>query len=73
MAREVVRIEYMCTHCGARMERAASAGRPDPGVCPRRIRPGMPHRWVVNKKSYAGPSTEELRKKFPNVFRELGL
>lgn len=47
--------EYMCTHCGAKMRLSNTAGRPLPGVCPRRPRysNGMPkpHRWVINRKN----------------------
>lgn len=42
-------VEYMCTYCGAKNARGLTAGRPQPGKCPRR-KGDMPHRWVVNKK-----------------------
>ncbi len=41
-------IQYMCTHCGMKVIRAESAGRPMPGRCPRRTN-GRPHVWVKNK------------------------
>ena len=41
--------EYMCTYCGMKQIRGQGAGRPMPGVCPRR-KNGQPHRWVVNRK-----------------------
>ena len=41
--------EYMCTYCGMKQIRGQGAGRPMPGVCPKR-KNGQPHRWVVNRK-----------------------
>ena len=35
----VKRIEYMCTHCGKKEIRFVSAGKPQPGKCPRKILP----------------------------------
>ncbi len=50
---ESKRIEYMCTWCGRKCVRFVSAGRPEPGVCPKRPKcggMGKPHVWVVNRK-----------------------
>lgn len=46
MGRKV--IEYMCTCCGKKEQKAEFAGRPMPGTCPRRGF-NMPHRWVKNR------------------------
>jgi len=46
-------IEYMCTHCGAKLQLGATIGRPSPGQCPRRTVVNgqrQPHRWVVNRR-----------------------
>lgn len=46
-------VQYTCTYCGNKMTLNATAGRPNPGTCPKRPKKngtGMPHRWVVNKK-----------------------
>ena len=29
-------VEYKCSYCGATITRATNAGRPMPGVCPRK-------------------------------------
>lgn len=49
MAQVSIVVEYMCTYCGTKQVRLKNFGRPQPGVCPRRIK-GMPHRWVINRK-----------------------
>ncbi len=41
-------VEWMCTHCGQKIARGASTGRPMPGICPRRTNK-QPHRWVKNR------------------------
>jgi len=43
--------EYMCTWCGKKERRSSIAGRPAPGVCPKRSTSDRkrPHVWVVNK------------------------
>lgn len=41
-------IEWMCTHCGMRVPRGATAGRPLPGKCPKRPN-SKPHVWVKNR------------------------
>lgn len=41
-------IEWMCTHCGMRVPRGATAGRPLPGKCPKRPN-NKPHVWVKNR------------------------
>lgn len=50
----VKRIEYICTHCGMRVTKNATAGRPMPGDCPRkeRMKDGKmrPHTWRINRK-----------------------
>ncbi len=47
-------VEYKCSYCGATITRATNAGRPMPGVCPRKgkTRDGRtkPHTWVINRK-----------------------
>lgn len=54
MATKYTRIEYKCSYCGANQSRSATAGRPDPGNCPRKPKDkngrSKPHSWVVNKK-----------------------
>ena len=42
-------IEYMCSHCGQKVMRTATSGRPNPGTCPRRTG-DRPHVWVVNRR-----------------------
>ncbi|MBO6177914.1 MAG: hypothetical protein J6M62_12155 [Selenomonadaceae bacterium] len=42
------RKEWMCTHCGKKEIRFVSAGRPQPGKCPRK-NGDKPHTWVVNR------------------------
>ena len=49
------KIEYMCTWCGKRVQRAKGEGRPLPGTCPRKTFRGntnRPHTWIINKKLY---------------------
>ena len=46
---ENMAIEYMCTHCGKKVNRGDKAGRPAPGKCPRK-KNGGPHSWVKNRK-----------------------
>lgn len=43
------RVEWMCTHCGTKIQRSASVGRPMPGACPRKPNKG-PHVWVKNRE-----------------------
>ncbi|MDO4301086.1 MAG: hypothetical protein Q4D26_06810 [Clostridia bacterium] len=43
------RIEYMCVYCGQRQVRAKDAGRPLPGICPRKSN-GRPHSWRRNRE-----------------------
>ena len=38
---------WICTCCGKKTARSASAGRPDPGRCPRKSG-DKPHSWVKN-------------------------
>lgn len=42
-------IEYMCSYCGKRSTRTVLAGRPAPGICPRKTNRG-PHSWRINRK-----------------------
>lgn len=49
IVKKIARIEWMCTHCGKKVTRSGSLGRPDPGTCPRRPNKG-PHSWVKNRK-----------------------
>lgn len=42
------RKEWMCTHCGKKEIRFVSAGRPQPGKCPRK-NGDKPHTWTVNR------------------------
>lgn len=42
-------VEWMCTHCGAKINKSELAGRPAPGKCPKKSG-NKPHTWVVNKK-----------------------
>ena len=49
LVKKTVRIEWMCTHCGQKVTRAESTGRPAPGTCPRKPGKG-PHTWVKNRK-----------------------
>lgn len=47
-------VQYKCSYCGAMTTRSATAGRPDPGTCPRKgkTKDGRtkPHSWVINRK-----------------------
>ena len=47
-------VEYMCSWCGAKAVTHVSAGRPNPGHCPRKpkMANGMmkPHTWVIKRK-----------------------
>ena len=47
-------VEYICTHCGAKVQRRENTGRPDPGFCSRRGKSSTglskPHVWVINRK-----------------------
>lgn len=51
---EFKRAEYMCSVCGKRQIKNISAGRPEPGNCPRKekFKNGKmrPHTWVLNRK-----------------------
>lgn len=38
-------VKWVCTTCGQRQQRAKSAGRPNPGKCPRK-KNGGGHSWV---------------------------
>ncbi len=38
-------VKWVCTICGQRQQRAKSAGRPNPGKCPRK-KNGGGHSWV---------------------------
>lgn len=46
-------IEYKCSWCGCTATRSQSAGRPSPGVCPRKgkTKEGLskPHTWVKSR------------------------
>lgn len=48
------RIEYMCSWCGRKTTRLATAGRPEPGQCPKKGKTNdgklKPHTWVINRK-----------------------
>lgn len=43
------RIEYMCSYCGRKIIKSSTHGRPDPGICPRKVN-GGPHSWRINRK-----------------------
>ena len=49
MATPSPRKEWMCTACGKKEIRYVSAGRPQPGKCPRK-KGDKPHSWTVNRK-----------------------
>ena len=49
MAGAYEKIEYMCSHCGQRVIRAKTIGRPNPGKCPRK-KGDKPHTWVINRR-----------------------
>ena len=42
-------IEWMCRNCGKKELRGKTAGRPQPGKCPRKN--GGPHSWVKNRET----------------------
>ncbi len=48
IAKKPTTVEWMCTHCGQRFPKSVDAGRPMPGICPRRTNK-QPHRWVKNR------------------------
>lgn len=54
MSKKATTVEYVCTWCGMKVMRAATAGRPMPGCCTRKpkSRNGMtkPHTWVINRR-----------------------
>ena len=54
MADKPTRVEYVCTWCGSKSTRSASAGRPMPGNCARKPKDSngrpKPHTWVINRK-----------------------
>lgn len=66
MPKKDLLVEYMCTYCGTLITRAESEGRPMPGVCHRRNKPGSmglkPHRWIVRRKM------EKLQDRFAHLF-----
>lgn len=41
--------EWMCTNCGKKERRSMNLGRPTPGICPKALRQGGPHRWIKNR------------------------
>lgn len=47
--KEIRTIQYKCRFCGKTQTRSANAGKPDPGICPRKAN-GGPHTWIINRK-----------------------
>lgn len=58
MGIEVIRIEYMCSRCGARITRGNFDGKPEPGRCPRNN--GNHHLWVANRRFYRAGTEPKL-------------
>ncbi|MDO4935517.1 MAG: hypothetical protein Q4E42_02510 [Phascolarctobacterium sp.] len=44
-----VMYEWVCENCGKKVLRGETLGRPQPGVCPRALFKGRPHRWTKNR------------------------
>lgn len=42
-------VEYMCSHCGAKVVRPTTSGKPMPSKCPKRTN-NQPHVWTINRK-----------------------
>lgn len=49
MPKAILTTEWICTTCGRRYRLSKKMGRPQPGVCPRALFTGRPHRWVKNR------------------------
>ncbi len=51
---EAKRIEYICTYCGIKTNRAVNCGRPAPGTCTKKPKSkdgtGKPHTWRINRR-----------------------
>ena len=50
MPRKTTVVEWVCTVCGSHSRVSKNIGRPMPGVCPRALIKGRPHRWVKNRE-----------------------
>lgn len=58
MSINIIRVEYMCSRCGARVTKGKMDGKPDPGRCPRNN--NKHHSWVVNRNFYRAGTEPEL-------------
>lgn len=54
----IIRIEYMCSRCGARVTKGKTEGKPDPGRCPRNN--NNHHSWVINRRFYRAGAEPKL-------------
>lgn len=50
MPRKTTVVEWVCTACGKHSRVSKNLGRPIPGICPRALIKGRPHRWVKNRE-----------------------
>ena len=50
MPRKTTVVEWVCTVCGNHSRVSKNIGRPIPGVCPKALIKGRPHRWVKNRE-----------------------